>query len=119
MQDVPRAIRAKQIREELGDTGAPFAARVMAKAAELGISLSAKFDQSVVSKIEGAIRAIAVEEAAVYVALDPKGRGWDWFVVGAKKASAPRGKVTIAVSTTQPSAAELKRQREAEGRKTG
>ena len=56
-----------------------FVERLNSTAKALG--LEPKYKYYTVSRIESR-GAIDFETAAVYVALDPKQRGWEWFVLG-------------------------------------
>lgn len=76
--DVARGRRLTSIREALRLTQDAIVHRLNASARALG--LPARYRYYTVSRMESG--SISFEDAAVWLAIDPAGRGWEWFVLG-------------------------------------
>ena len=83
--DVERGARAKAIRELLGQSQYDIVELLNATAKRLGFDSTYRY--YTVSRIERG--SISFEDAAVYVAIDPQQRGWEYFVLGAAKRADP------------------------------
>lgn len=79
--DLERGTRLRLIREALGYTQFDFVEKLNQTARALG--LPATYRYYTVSRIESG--ALGFEDAAIYLALDPEGRGWDWLVWGERE----------------------------------
>ena len=82
--DHARGERAREVREALGIQSQYDMVDVLNKTARQ-LGLLARYRYYTISRIESG--SIKFEDAALYVYLDPKRRGWEWFVMG--KESAP------------------------------
>jgi transcriptional regulator with XRE-family HTH domain len=76
--DVARGRRLTTIRDALRLTQDAMVERLNTSARVLG--LPARYRYYTVSRMESG--SISFEDAAVWLALDPLRRGWDWFVLG-------------------------------------
>lgn len=76
-----RGRRLAEIRDRLGLTQYEMVDPLNAKARALG--LPEVYRYYTVARMEGGV--ISFEDAAVYLALDPEQRSWDWFVFGKEK----------------------------------
>lgn len=83
-----RGERVKEIRDGLELTGEEFAKLLAGRMAHYGAP--AKYDRSKVSEMESGERKLTVEEAAVLVELDKRGRSSVWLVFGQRRQHEPR-----------------------------
>lgn len=74
------ADRVKAVREALGLKQPEFAARLMVAARQLGVE--ARYDNTMVSKMELGTRYVGLLDGAVIAAVDPERRGLDWLALG-------------------------------------
>ena len=79
--DAERGARLREIRELLGYSQFDFVEKLNQAARAMG--LPATYRYYTVSRIESG--ALGFEDAAVYLALDPQHRSWDWFIWGEAK----------------------------------
>lgn len=83
--DRARGERAREIREALGIQSQYDMVDVLNKAARQ-LGLAARYRYYTISRIESG--SVKFEDATAYVHLDPKKRGWEWFVTGQEHHSA-------------------------------
>jgi transcriptional regulator with XRE-family HTH domain len=76
-----RGERAKIIRDALGLSQTEFLPLLNQKARQLGLPAVYTKDY-VVSRTETGARPMTFEDVAVWLALDPEERPWDWLVFG-------------------------------------
>ena len=76
--DVARGRRLTTIRDALRLTQDAMVERLNTSARAL--ALPARYRYYTVSRMESG--SISFEDAAIWLALDPLRRGWDWFVLG-------------------------------------
>lgn len=76
--DLERGARLRMIREALDYSQFDFVDKLNQMARTMG--LPATYRYYTVSRIESG--ALGFEDAAIYLALDPEHRGWDWFIWG-------------------------------------
>ncbi len=77
-RDIERGRRVRAIREALGLTQDAIVGELNDTAKRMG--LPATYRYYTVSRMESG--SIGFEDAAVWIALDPEGRDWEWFVFG-------------------------------------
>lgn len=82
--DAERGTRAKEIRDLLGQSQYDIVELLNTTARRMGLPASYRY--YTVSRMERG--SISFEDAAVYVAIDPNKRGWEWFVLGQHAAKA-------------------------------
>lgn len=76
--DAERGARAREIRDLLGQSQYDIVELLNSTARRMG--LTAAYRYYTVSRMERG--SISFEDAAVYVAIDPQQRGWEYFVLG-------------------------------------
>jgi transcriptional regulator with XRE-family HTH domain len=77
-QDKARRMRLKEIRTALDLTQDALVAQLNEAAKRMG--LPANYRYYTVSRMESG--SMSFEDAAVWLAIDPENRGWEWFVSG-------------------------------------